>query len=351
MSGKVKKVMIRLFVLLAVGLTGCDSGGSPAPPTTATGMFVDAPVEGLKYASGGQSGFTGANGEFTYEVGQPVKFSVGGVVIGEAPGAGYITPLDLVKSANLGTEVTTNTPNVIQIVQFLLTASSLTTNGIKIDQTVTTACASQTINLATASASSFNQVINQIAQTAGNRTVTSAVAAQNHITVSMAGLLTAGTFVLPPITSTGGYVPTNTTPVGDFGPPVTDNGDGTVTFSGRIWLKDANCFGAMSFEDARRAVDNLASGNCGLNDKSAAGDWQLPRVTQLINIAPNISYFSNVSQDVNLRKYWCFDYTTAFFVDLTGPTVWNPKSLNNNTPLSGTYSTISPIFVWPVRDP
>jgi hypothetical protein len=103
-----------LFAL--VGLSACGGGGSsettpttpttPTPPTTptsATGKFVDAPVEGLKYVSGGQSGFTGANGEFTYEIGQSVTFSVGGVVVGQAPGASVITPIELVKTAAPGT--------------------------------------------------------------------------------------------------------------------------------------------------------------------------------------------------------------------------------------------------------
>ena len=168
------------------------------------------------------------------------------------------------------------------------------TTGIKIDQAVTAACTSQVINLSTASASSFNQVINQIAVTAGNRTVTSAVAAQDHITASMAGLA-SGTFVLPPITSTGGYVATNTIPTGDYS-PAWDNGDGTVTVNGDIWLKNANCWRDISFSDCRESVANLASGQCGLTDNSKAGDWVLPSYTQLINIYPYRSLFINVPQ-------------------------------------------------------
>jgi hypothetical protein len=172
-------------------------------PATATGKFVDAPVEGLKYVSGAQNGFTGPTGEFTYEVGQSVIFSVGGVVVGQAQGSSVMTPIELVKSANPSATVTADTPAVVQIARFLLTASSLTSTGIKIDPIVTAACATQNINISTAPASSFSAMISQIATLAGNRNITTTTDAQNHITASMNGL-SSGILVLPPASSTGG---------------------------------------------------------------------------------------------------------------------------------------------------
>jgi hypothetical protein len=194
-----------LLIVVSLGLCGCGGSGLTASPaaTTATGKFIDAPVEGLQYVSGGQIGFTGPNGEFTYEVGQPVTFSVGGVVIGQAQGASVITPIELVQTANPGSTVTASTPEVVRIAQFLLTASSLTSTGIKIDPAVSTACAAQNINISTAPTSSFGQAINQIAASAGNRTVITAADAQHHITASMDGL-SSGIIVLPPASSTGG---------------------------------------------------------------------------------------------------------------------------------------------------
>jgi len=203
MRGNVIGIIICLLFVL-VGLSACGGGGSSA--TTATGKFVDAPVEGLKYVSGGQSGFTGANGEFTYEIGQSVTFSVGGVVVGQAPGASVITPIELVKTAVPGTTVTASTPAVVQIAQFLLTASSLTSTGIKIDAAVTAACASQSINLSSSSTSGFTPIMTQIAATAGNRTVTTTADAQNHITASMNAIASGAPVVLPPATSIGGIV-------------------------------------------------------------------------------------------------------------------------------------------------
>ncbi len=61
----------------------------------------------------------------------------------------------------------------------------------------------------------------------------------------------------------------------------TDMGDGTVRddITGLIWLKDPVCAelsGATTRADAQTAVALLASGQCGLTDVSAAGDWVLP---------------------------------------------------------------------------
>jgi len=120
------------------GSTPPPSGGSPSPtqpspppaPVTATGVFIDSPVSGLSYTSGGQSGLTGDDGSFTYEVGKSVKFEIGGVTLGSAPGAAVITPLDLVDDG------TTLTPAVQNIVRFLMLMDSDDdpSNGIAISE-------------------------------------------------------------------------------------------------------------------------------------------------------------------------------------------------------------------------
>jgi len=58
----------------------------------------------------------------------------------------------------------------------------------------------------------------------------------------------------------------------------TDMGDGTIrdNDTGLIWLKNANCFGSKSWQDAMDAAEGLADGTCGLTDESEAGDWRLP---------------------------------------------------------------------------
>ncbi len=69
-------------------------------------------------------------------------------------------------------------------------------------------------------------------------------------------------------------------------PRFTDTGDGTVkdNLTGRIWLKNANCFGLQSWTTALAVSNTLANGSCGLTDGSAAGAWRLPNVRELYSL-------------------------------------------------------------------
>jgi len=66
-------------------------------------------------------------------------------------------------------------------------------------------------------------------------------------------------------------------------PRFRDNGDGTVTdrLTGLIWLKNANCFGQIAWDDALAVCNDLADGQCGLTDGSEPGDWRLPNIREL----------------------------------------------------------------------
>ena len=127
------------------GLAACGGGGSgggpaagppvgPPAPTIASGVFKDSNVSGLSFASGGETGTTGTDGDFTYEVGQPVIFSVGGVTIGSAGGESIVTPIDLVPGSS------SSTLEVQNIVRFLLMLDTdgEPTNGITISSAVQT---------------------------------------------------------------------------------------------------------------------------------------------------------------------------------------------------------------------
>ena len=60
-----------------------------------------------------------------------------------------------------------------------------------------------------------------------------------------------------------------------------DNGNGTVTVNGLVWLKDATCLGSMPWNDAMVRAKLLEHGQCGLTDNSKAGDWRLPNHNEL----------------------------------------------------------------------
>jgi hypothetical protein len=106
----------------AITVTACGGGGGggsglssqPPAPQTATGYFKDNNVSGLGYTSGAHSGVTGADASFVYEVGQPVSFNVGGVVLGSAAGRRVITPIDLISGGQ------SDSVRVRNIVRFLL---------------------------------------------------------------------------------------------------------------------------------------------------------------------------------------------------------------------------------------
>src|SRR4030067_307776 len=89
--------MVRLlrygFVLVVlcsflVACGGGGGGGGSAGVATGTGVFVDSPVEGMKYVSGTITGVTDQNGSFGCEVGLTGKFFVGEILVGGAPAVG-----------------------------------------------------------------------------------------------------------------------------------------------------------------------------------------------------------------------------------------------------------------------
>jgi len=82
-----KNIVSSLFLLSALSLTGCGGGGS-TPPTanlTQTGVFIDAPVAGLKYnaSPSGETGTTNPAGEFQYKNGDRITFLMGTLELGD----------------------------------------------------------------------------------------------------------------------------------------------------------------------------------------------------------------------------------------------------------------------------
>jgi len=134
-------------------------------------------------------------------------------------------------------------------------------------------------------------------------------------------------------------------------PRFLDLDDGTIidTVSSLKWLKNSNCFGQKAWNAAMSSAGNLASGQCGLNDGSDAGDWHLPTVEEL-RIFTDAGYrydtlnsagFDNV-QSNGYAFYWSgTTYTggypyAAWLVSMSfGDVSWDNMS--------------SAYYVWPVR--
>jgi|SRR6185369_15904723 len=180
-----RSAILQLFagiILLALVLTGCGGGGgNPIPvATTATGVFVDAPVAGLAYTSGSQAGVTDANGQFTYEVGKTIKFMIADILLGEAPAQAIMTPIHFAASGS-----NSSRSEVMTRVQFLMSISTTdpATGKITIPANVSSLFHGKTIDFKTVQESELLTLVKLVDP---NKTLATAVEAQNHLFESMA---------------------------------------------------------------------------------------------------------------------------------------------------------------------
>lgn len=129
---------IYLAVLSAWALAGCsgDSGTSTSFSTSLTGILSDSYVKGVTYStSGGASGVTGTNGEFTYQAGDTVSFKIGQANLGsvnmastalsDQNGNKLVRPKDI---AGVTDEVDQKALAVAQVIQTVAGATPTATN-------------------------------------------------------------------------------------------------------------------------------------------------------------------------------------------------------------------------------
>ncbi len=127
-----------LLALAALSLVGCGGGYGgtkkppPETPQEAMGELRAGHVSGVHYVTSTRSGETDAAGRFRYLPGEAVTFSIGGLVLGTAPGAAVITPftlagtmpptdeLDLRRELDLATRIATPFSKAINIERLLI---------------------------------------------------------------------------------------------------------------------------------------------------------------------------------------------------------------------------------------
>lgn len=131
-------------------------------------------------------------------------------------------------------------------------------------------------------------------------------------------------------------------------PRFEDQSDGTVidTKSGLVWLKNANCFGMKTWDEAISSARTLASGACGLRDRSKAGQWRLPTKEEWGNI-------------VDRRQKPCLP-AGNHFTRIRKGSYWSSSSEKNNATFAwdvykgkgNIYDSSQDhirFYVWPVR--
>lgn len=153
-----KQLIPAIFtVLMLFGLIGCggssgssgsnnesnDSSDGGSAGTQASGVFVDAPVEGLEYEIEGERFITDDRGVFNYEPGQEISFYIGDIFLGSTLGHSVLTPLDLVPLAV--DESDQRVINRIRLLQTLDDDGNLS-NGIQISAVVRAEAAGKSLD-------------------------------------------------------------------------------------------------------------------------------------------------------------------------------------------------------------
>ena len=164
-----------------------------------------------------------------------------------------------------------------------------------------------------------------------------------------------GTYPMAPVPKTGQTTSDDNKDDGELergvawpSPRFTDNGDGTVTdnLTGLIWLKNANCYGSRIWSTALSDANTLNSGECGLSDGSAEGDWRLPNRRELHSLVdsdyaypalPSVHPFTTVQSDY----YWSSTTFLTNSFDAWGVHLGDARVIND--PKASTY------YVWPIR--
>lgn len=96
-------------------LSACTSDESGAADPLRTGVFLDSSaVEGLSYETPTMSGVTNADGEFTFNAGEVVTFTLGDVALPAVPGANVITPVSIFAAPDVGERQVVNLSRLLQ---------------------------------------------------------------------------------------------------------------------------------------------------------------------------------------------------------------------------------------------
>jgi hypothetical protein len=132
-------------------------------------------------------------------------------------------------------------------------------------------------------------------------------------------------------------------------PRLEDKGNGTVKdmLTGLIWLKDANCFGYIYWNEAMDASNNLATGQCGLSDDSVAGDWRLPNLRELHSLVDYGNYIPALPSGHPFTNV----QSSSYYWSSTSLALYGYHAMSVDMSFGGVQSNDkgNEDYVWPVR--
>jgi len=79
-----------------------------------TGVFIDSPVANISFSTPSGSGNTNENGEFFYQPGEHITFSIGDITLPPVPARALITPLDIFSATSVTDNEVTNLSRLLQ---------------------------------------------------------------------------------------------------------------------------------------------------------------------------------------------------------------------------------------------
>ena len=161
--------------------TSNSGSGSSTPsdntPTAKIGVLLDSVVEGVSFTStSGESGITNQSGEFSYQEGDKVTFTLGGIELGRVDGEAVLTPVELAGAND------TADRRVINLTRFLqsLDDDGDPENGLSINNEARTALQGRNLNF-NLPVSTFEITASVAVQSASGRSLVSASKAINHL--------------------------------------------------------------------------------------------------------------------------------------------------------------------------
>jgi hypothetical protein len=205
MNSKCTVLATTLALLLSACGGGSDGSVSPAPsdpsgsngpsndPAPQIGMFLDAPVAGIAYRSVGKTEvkYTNADGEYEYQPGEQVIFSIGGIELPAVAATGVVTPLTVFATNDL------TDPSVVNLARLLQTLDTdgNPENGITIAAAAHSNATGMTVNFADTAAFETG-VSNLIANGGGATELVTSQDAIDHVQSQLVanGLSLVGTW-------------------------------------------------------------------------------------------------------------------------------------------------------------